>query len=88
MEIVFDPAKDAANRVKHGISLKRAKDIAIVMVIEDDRYDYGEKRYRAFGFIDDLPHCLVFAHRGNAVRAISLRRAHWKELQRYADKNK
>lgn len=84
MDIEFDPAKDAANIAKHGVSLARAADLEIEAVVEDDRADYGETRVRAFGLIDGLPHCLVFTVRDGKVRAISLRRAHLKEYQRHA----
>ena len=83
MPVAFDPAKDEINRAKHGISLGRAEDLEIAVVIEDDRFEYGEARYRAFGFIDARPHCLVFTAKEGDVRAISLRRAHWKEFNRY-----
>jgi uncharacterized DUF497 family protein len=84
MDVVFDTEKDRANQAKHGISLARARDIEIEAVITDDRFDYGEDRYRAFGLIDSVPHCLVFTVRGSTVRAISLRRAHSKEMRRHA----
>ncbi|MFN4283841.1 MAG: BrnT family toxin [Alphaproteobacteria bacterium] len=84
MKIVFDPAKDHANLAKHGVSLGRAADMEMAAVIEDDRQNYGEARYRAFGFIDGVAHCLAFTTRGETIRAISLRRAHAKEIKRYA----
>jgi uncharacterized DUF497 family protein len=87
MEIEFDPAKDAANIAKHGVSLSRAADLEILVFIEDDRNAYGEVRYRAWGMIDGKLHCLAFTHRNGAVRAISLRRAHKKEMDRYASRN-
>jgi hypothetical protein len=31
----------------------------------DDRYDYGEVRYRAYGFIDGVAYCLTFTARMN-----------------------
>jgi len=83
MKVVFDPAKDEVNLAKHGVSLSRAADLEILVVIEDDRQDYGEPRTRAFGVIDDEAYCLVFTVRDGAVRAISLRRAHLKEYRRY-----
>jgi uncharacterized protein len=49
MNIEFDPAKDAANPAKHGISLRRAD---IVAFEEDRRFAYGETRYRAFGLLE------------------------------------
>ena len=86
MQIVFDPIKDKINRTKHGISLSRAADIEIEVLIEDERFDYGERRYRAYGLIDGEAHCLVFMVRDDLIRAISLRRAHSKEMRRHARK--
>jgi len=79
----FDPAKNEANIAKHGVSLQRAAEMVIQAIIEDDRQDYGEIRYRAFGLIDAIAHCLVFTDREGELRAISLRRAHRKEMKRH-----
>lgn len=84
MAISYDPAKDRKNREKHGISLARAEDLEIVAVVEDTRKNYGEPRFRAFGFIDGAAYCLAFTERSEDVRAISLRRARNKEMKRYA----
>lgn len=88
MIIEYDPAKEEANIQKHGISLERARDIDILALLEDDRNAYGEIRYRAWGLIDDQPHCLAFTYRDGHVRAISLRRAHRKEFERYVESNR
>jgi Uncharacterized protein conserved in bacteria len=87
--IVFDPDKDAANLAKHGVSLARAGDMVLeeAVVIVDGRRDYGESRFRAFGFIDGQAHCLVFTIREDRIRAISLRRAHLKEMKRYVPRD-
>ena len=83
MQIEFDPAKDEINIKKHGLSLTRAVDLEILAFIEDDRNDYSETRYRAWGLIDGKAHCLAFTDRNGILRAISLRRAHKKEMDRY-----
>jgi uncharacterized DUF497 family protein len=83
MTIVFDPAKDAANIAKHRISLARAVNFEMLAVQPDTRFDYGEARFRAWGLIDGEAYCLAFTTRGGKVRAISLRRAHEKEIKRY-----
>lgn len=85
MRIAFDPAKDVANRAKHGLSLADAAafELAEAVVEIDGRKDYGETRYRAFGRIEDQAFCLVFTISADAVRAISFRRAHEKEMRRY-----
>lgn len=81
MAIEFDPAKDVANMAKHGLSLARGQEMAIEVVVEDDRFD--ELRYRAYGTIDGRTHCLAFVVRNGRARAISLRRAHLKEHRRH-----
>lgn len=46
MNITFDPAKDAANIAKHGVSLSQAHRLDWGRLSEkaDDRRDYGETR--------------------------------------------
>jgi uncharacterized protein len=82
----FDPAKEAINLSKHGVSLARWVDLDVFAIVRDDRFDYGEPRFRAYGFIGGLAHCLVFTIRNEQYRPISLRRAHAKEMRRYAPK--
>ena len=44
MSVEFDPAKNAANLAKHGISLARAADLDFqtAVIRPDQRRDYGE----------------------------------------------
>ena len=46
MQIEFDPAKDAANLAKHGVSLALARELdwEAALVWVDDRFEYGEVR--------------------------------------------
>jgi uncharacterized DUF497 family protein len=81
--IDFDPAKEAINRAKHGVSLARWVDLEVLAIVGDDRFDYGEPRYRAYGVIDGAAYCLVFTIRSGRYRPISLRRAHAKEMRRH-----
>ena len=83
MDIAFEPAKDASNLAKHGVSLAAAADLAIVAVVPDDWFG-GEQRYRIYGLLDGIPHCLAAVLRDGTVRAISFRRAHSKEYNRHA----
>jgi len=82
MEIEFDPGKDAANIEKHGLSLAGFDGFdGEFVAIPDNRF--AEPRFRAFGRIDGIPHCVAFTLRGDKVRLISFRRAHEKEMRRY-----
>ncbi len=84
MKIAFDPEKDAANIAKHGLSLADFKGFeSEPKVRSDDRYDYAEVRYRAYGRIADRGFCVVFTMRDTTMRVISFRRAHDKEMRRY-----
>lgn len=85
MDIEFDAAKDQVNVAKHGVSLADAAgfDLLSAAVLVDDRADYGEVRYRAFGRMDGVGFALAFTVRGAVVRPISFRRAHEKEMRRY-----
>jgi hypothetical protein len=88
VEIEFDPAKDAVNIAKHGVSLKDAElfDFSSAVVLHDDRRDYGEARFRGFARMGGLGFCLVFAVVSETtIRAISYRRAHEKEMRRHVD---
>lgn len=85
MEIEFDPAKDAANIAKHGVSLSWALDFEFRAVVNDQRADYGEVRFNAFGLIDGVTYCMTFTLRGEVVRVVSLRQARAKEYRRYVD---
>jgi uncharacterized protein len=85
VKIEYDPAKDAVNRDKHGLSLAEAADFDFetAVVLVDDRFDYGETRYRAFARGPEGGFCLAFTVAGETLRPISYRRAHDKELRRY-----
>lgn len=81
MDIEFDPAKNASNIAKHGISLGRVVEMEGAVYVEDHRFD--EPRFRVYGTIDGVAHCAAITIRGEIVRVISLRRAHRKEMKRH-----
>ncbi len=88
MEIEFDPAKDAIDRRKHGLSLADAAWFAIdaAAVVPDERFAYGDNRFRAYGLIGTRMHMLVFTMRGEMLRTISLRKANKREIRIYGGK--
>ena len=81
MVVEFDPAKDAANIAKHGVSLAAAAEMDSMIVAVDRRF--AELRFRGYGLLHGLPHCLAFTLREGRVRAISFRRTHMKEFRRH-----
>jgi uncharacterized DUF497 family protein len=81
----WDEDKEALNRAKHHVGFTSVWQFEWNAAVyeKDDRYDYGEERFRAFGHIGERPHCLVFTPRGQNIRVISLRPMHEKEARRY-----
>jgi hypothetical protein len=82
---VFDPAKDAVNRLKHGVSLSLAEVLFAgpYVSVVDDRFDYGEIRKVAFGLINGRLFACVYADRHEERRVISLRKANKREVVRH-----
>ncbi len=87
MTFTWDPAKNAANIAKHGISFEQAARIfdGPVLTGADTRDDYGEMRETSIGLVDGIA-TLVVVHtdRGGVTRIISARRALKKERKLYA----
>lgn len=85
MRIEFDPAKDAANQAKHGVSLVLATELdwnaALVWI--DDRFDYAESRMIALAPRTGILYYVAFVDRGAVRRVISLRRANRREVKHY-----
>jgi uncharacterized protein len=88
--IEFDPAKDEANQLKHGISLAAAAGFEWDSALEreDDRFDYGEVRFVAIGLIDTRLCVMVFSEGSDedTIRVISLRPAERFEARYYYGK--
>jgi uncharacterized DUF497 family protein len=78
MEIEFDPDKEATNLAKHKISLARAADIDVRGFRRIERN--GERRLKVVGLLDGHLYTLILVFRRNSMRAISLRRAHEREV--------
>ena len=89
MEVTFDSAKNKINIKKHGISLQRTEDFDFVTAFYDvdESQDYGEVRYNASGWLDALLHTLTFTQDGEAIHAISLRKATRQEQKTYDEES-
>lgn len=89
VKVEFDPAKDASNRAKHGVSLQAAASFEWETALEreDDRFDYGELRFVAIGMIEERLHVMIFTEGSDqdTVRVISLRPAEKHEARSYHD---
>jgi len=90
MEISLDLSKSERNERDRGLpfSLVAQLDWSGAVIVEDDRKDYGERRYRALGFIGDRLHAVVFTPRAGKVHVISLREANKREVKQHGQKVK
>lgn len=86
VDIEFDPAKDAVNRDKHGVSLKFGADVfddADCLLIPSLREIDGEARFKVVGNVDGKLWTAVHVKRGAVVRFISVRRSNDSEQAAY-----
>lgn len=85
VKITFDPAKNAANISNRGLPFQWVGELdwASAVIVEDVRRDYGEQRFRVFGYIGERLYAVVFTPRGDAVHVISFRKANGREKTYY-----
>jgi hypothetical protein len=85
MEFEWDEWKRAANLAKHGLDFADVArfDWDRAAVEADLRLQYGEDRFRAFGWLDGEMHSIAFTLRNGVVRVLSFRYANRKERRIY-----
>ena len=82
----WDERKRQSNLDKHGIDfLDVGQPFSGPHLRSEVRTVAGERRHALIGLIDDLPVTVIFAHRNDAVRVISIRRARRGERRRYEE---
>ena len=86
MKYDWDAGKAQANFARHKVEFSTAVDFEWDTAVEtlDDRFDYGEERWVALGFIGTLLHVMVYVYRADEIRIISLRKANRHEREYYA----
>jgi uncharacterized DUF497 family protein len=85
MDFEWDTAKNESNRSKHGIGFREAAEIfrGPIVVSEDSRREYGERRLIALGEYDGDVIRVVFTERGDTIRIISAWKANRHDRQNY-----
>ena len=85
MDFEWDLAKNERNLQKHGFDFADAAECFShpLLVREDTRQDYAERRWIALGRIQDTIVNCVFTRRRTRIRMISLRRANRREREIY-----
>lgn len=87
MRVEFDPAKDAANQSKHGVSLSIARELdwEAALAWVDERFGYNETRMIALAPKTNILYYVAFVDRGEVLRIISVRRANRREVKHYVE---
>lgn len=86
MIVDYDPAKDEANRLKHGVPLlfgRRVFEDRDVVVVPTIRIGDEEERFKAVGYVDGRLWTAVHVWRGETIRLISVRRSNAGEQRDY-----
>jgi uncharacterized protein len=78
VKITFDEAKRLKILEERGLYIADSRSVfeSEYVEIEDDRKDYGERRYRVWGFLHGQRVSLVWTSRDGSRRIITLRHAH------------
>lgn len=83
-KFVFDPAKSAANRRKHGIDFEEAQAVwADDNRLEIAALEVDEARFAVIGRIGEKYWTVIVTYREGAVRIISARRSRDVEIAGY-----
>lgn len=83
MKIAFDEGKRLKTLQERGLDFSDAPKVfaGAWLVIQDDRFDYGEERFISFGELDGRAIAIVWTWRGDTRRIISMRHVHAEELE-------
>ena len=87
MQFEWDDAKAVANLRKHGVAFEESRrfEFRTAVVVIDDDIAYGEERLKAYGFVGDWLHVMIYVERADVLRVISLRKASRQEIRTYEE---
>ena len=85
MEFEWDESKRIFNLRKHGIDFSDVAAVfdSLIVTVEDERFDYGEKRFVTFGLLQGRVVAIVHTEGDGYIRIISARKATKYEQQNY-----
>lgn len=85
MEFEWDDEKARSNLQGHGVDFRDAAQIFAGPTVEyfDDREDYGEDRFKAYGLHDGTVYVVIYTVREDRIRVISAWKATRREREEY-----
>jgi uncharacterized DUF497 family protein len=88
MDFEWDMAKSDLCQISRNFDFTYVMSIFIdpnLLIEKDQRWDYGEERFRALGSLDEKVFVVIYTNRPTAIRIISARRANRREVRRYEE---
>ncbi len=85
MKYEWDDKKRKSNIKKHGFDFVDAEKVfeGATFTIEDDRFDYSEKRYISLGMLEGIVVVIAHSEDDDLIRIISMRKATKNEQKIY-----
>jgi uncharacterized DUF497 family protein len=90
MDFEWDKAKSDLCQISRNFDFAYVISIFVdpdLFVEKDQRWDYGEERFRAIGALESRVFVVIYTKRPSAIRIISARRANRREVKRYEENN-
>jgi uncharacterized DUF497 family protein len=90
MDFKWDKAKSDLCQISRNFDFAYVISIFVdpdLFVEKDQRWDYGEERFRAIGALESRVFVVIYTKRPSAIRIISARRANRREVKRYEENN-
>ncbi|MBX9726097.1 MAG: BrnT family toxin [Rickettsiales bacterium] len=85
-KLSYDVEKRETTLNKHGLDFEDAHEVlfgSLQYTFEDDRFDYGEKRWITVGYLKKRMVVVVWVERGDLIRVISMRKVNEKDQKKY-----
>lgn len=85
MGISYDPEKRAKTLAERGLDFEDAGQVfaGTTLTVEDDRYDYGERRYQTLGRLGHDIVMVVWTPRGKSRHIITMWKANDQQKKKY-----
>ena len=88
MDFEWDMAKSDLCQISRNFDFIYVLSVFIdpnLLIEKDQRWDYGEERFRELGLLNEKVFVVIYTKRPSAIRIISARRANRREVRRYEE---
>ncbi len=85
MSVSYDSNKNKRNIEQRSLNFDQVADLDWdnAWIYQDDRNEYNEKRFIAYGMLDKRLHFICFTETKDGIRVISFQKTNSREVKRY-----